>query len=70
MEDMKNSIDPVKRASNIREEVMKVEGYSEHFLRNAWYIMLRDPVELQLFMAGDAKDKKMVLDGYRNWIYE
>ncbi|KAF6154247.1 hypothetical protein GIB67_036465 [Kingdonia uniflora] len=59
---MKNSIDPVKRASNIREEVMKVEGYSEHFLR--------DPVELQLFIAGDAKYKKMVLDGYRNRIYE
>ncbi|KAF6141201.1 hypothetical protein GIB67_018291 [Kingdonia uniflora] len=70
LEDMKNSIDRVKRASNMREEVMKVEGYSEHFLHNAWYIMMRDPVELQLFMAGDAKDKKMVLDGYRNRIYE
>ncbi|KAF6142612.1 hypothetical protein GIB67_015098 [Kingdonia uniflora] len=70
LEDMKNIIDSVKCASNIREEVMKVEGYSEHFLRNAWYIMMRDPVELQLFMAGDAKDKKMVLDGYRNQIYE
>ncbi|KAF6159533.1 hypothetical protein GIB67_032304 [Kingdonia uniflora] len=46
LEDMKNNIDPVKRASNIREEVMKVKGYSEHFLCNAWYIMMRDPVEL------------------------
>ncbi|KAF6168418.1 hypothetical protein GIB67_004970 [Kingdonia uniflora] len=70
LEDMKNSIDLIKHASDIQEEVMKVEGYSEHFLRNAWYIMMRDPVELQLFMAGDAKDKKMVLDGYLNRIYE
>ncbi|KAF6135000.1 hypothetical protein GIB67_014049 [Kingdonia uniflora] len=70
LEDMKNSIDPIKRASNIREVVMKVESYSEHFLHNAWYIMMHDPVELKLFMAGDAKDKKMVLEGYRNRIYE
>ncbi|KAF6160262.1 hypothetical protein GIB67_019031 [Kingdonia uniflora] len=59
-----------KYSFNIREEVMKVAGYSEHFLRNAWYIMIRGPIELQLFMAGDVKDKKMVLDGYRNQIYE
>ncbi|KAF6142796.1 hypothetical protein GIB67_002660 [Kingdonia uniflora] len=60
MEDMKSSINPVKRAFIIREEVMMVKEYSEHFLCNAWYIMMHDPVALQLFMAGDAKDKKMV----------
>ncbi|KAF6161289.1 hypothetical protein GIB67_009176 [Kingdonia uniflora] len=69
MEDMKSSINPVKSAFIIREEVMMVKGYSEHFLCNAWYNMMHDPVALQLFMAGDAKDKKMVLERYHNLRY-
>ncbi|KAF6159443.1 hypothetical protein GIB67_032214 [Kingdonia uniflora] len=50
------SIDHGKIFTTLREEIMKIEGYSEAYLRAGWYKIMNSPTEAQFFLIGDALD--------------
>ncbi|KAF9593853.1 hypothetical protein IFM89_025638 [Coptis chinensis] len=56
--DLKKVVDPAARAEYVCEQVMKIEGFTKRYLRKAYTILMRNPIEKEIFLGGDLELKQ------------
>ncbi|KAF5196808.1 Myb/SANT-like domain [Thalictrum thalictroides] len=65
MVNLRKSIDPAARAEYVREQVLEVEGFSKPYLRKAYVLIMRDPIEKEIFIGGDSEIRKDIVENLR-----
>ncbi|KAF9590449.1 hypothetical protein IFM89_035284 [Coptis chinensis] len=66
--DLKKVVDHAARAEYVCEQVMKIEGLTKQYLRKAYTILMRNPIEKEIFLGGDLELKKEMIEELRNLI--
>ncbi|KAF9593460.1 hypothetical protein IFM89_023277 [Coptis chinensis] len=66
--DLKKVVDPTARAEYVCEQVMKIEGFTKRYLRKAYTILIRNPIEKEIFLGGDLELKQEMVEELRDLI--
>ncbi|KAF9617535.1 hypothetical protein IFM89_037347 [Coptis chinensis] len=66
--DLKKVVDLAARAEYVCEQVMKIEGFTKRYLRKAYTILMRNPIEKEIFLGGDLELKQEMVEELRDLI--
>ncbi|KAF9606967.1 hypothetical protein IFM89_030265 [Coptis chinensis] len=66
--DLKKFVDPAARAEYICMQVMKIEGFTKQYLRKAYTILMRNPIEKEIFLGRDLELKQEMVEELRDLI--
>ncbi|KAF9606667.1 hypothetical protein IFM89_027711 [Coptis chinensis] len=54
--------------SMCREQVIKIEGFTKRYLKKAYTILMRNPIEKEIFLGGDLELKQEMVEELRDLI--
>ncbi|KAF9598761.1 hypothetical protein IFM89_031429 [Coptis chinensis] len=53
---------PHAHAEYVCEQVMKIEGFTKRYLKKAYTILMRNPIEKEIFLGGDLELKQAMVE--------